>query len=46
MSKKYEIGDIITIKGEQYRVVKVWPFWTYDVETLDGKFRRRLTGMY
>ena len=40
-------GDVLVVHGGvRCRIVKVWPFGTYDVVTLDGKRAFRVTGLY
>lgn len=45
MAKKPNIGDLVTVRGVACKVIAVRPFGTMDVESLDGKYTWRLSGL-
>jgi len=38
-------GQLTTVRGVSCRIVRVWPFGTIDVVSLDGKHAWRVTGL-
>lgn len=45
MNTKPTIGQTITVRGIQCKIIKVRPFGTIDVESLDGAKHWRLSGL-
>jgi hypothetical protein len=39
------VGDVFEVRGMTVRILKIRPFGTVDVETLDGKHWYRVTGL-
>lgn len=44
--KKPRVGDRTTVRGVPVEIVKVRPFGTIDVVSLDGKHAWRVTGLF
>ena len=42
---KPQIGQIVRVYGKDYRIVKIHPFGTIDVVSLDGSKAFRLSGL-
>lgn len=43
--KRPEIGQIIVVRDIECKIVKIHPFGTVDVESLDGKHNYRVSGL-
>lgn len=39
------LGDIVIVRGLQCRIIAIRPFGTVDVESLDGRYVWRLSGL-
>ncbi len=38
-------GQIMKVRGKDYKITRVWPFGTVDVISLCGNFSNRVTGL-
>ena len=45
MSKLPQVGQVVQVYGKPCRIVKIHPFGTIDVVTLDGSKAFRLSGL-
>ena len=45
MQSKPQIGQLVTVYGQQCRIIAIHDFGTIDVETLDGSRCYRLSGL-
>ena len=45
MGNKPQIGQIVMHAGKQYRIVRIHPFGTVDVVSLDGQHSYRVSGL-